>query len=306
MHVKTNIEHNIIQVIVLAICPLLLVVQSATQALFYMLATSICFIISSIVCFVFSKFMSRNVKIFITAILSTFIITIINFLLKDVSLWDLSSSDYHFFAVLTTVCLCIDVYFIETKSVVPHYLPKVFMDSVLFSLLLFIYAFVLEFLSIGTVFGKTIPHYSGNEFFGSITFRFIWLGVLCIVADAIYRIYMRRTDKKKMTYQKYIKKIRDEKEYQYNELYRKKLLTSDVEIKRIAEDKIDELNQKVSENLFPVSDGKDESKTNDQRGEDLKVEKKKQKKQKTKKSKKSKNAKVTKVFDPNKGEGDEK
>lgn len=300
MHVKTNIEHNIIQVIVLAICPLLLVVQNTTQALFYMIATSICFLISSIVCFVFSKYMSRNIKIFITAILSTFIITIINLLLKKVKLWDLESSDYHFFAVLTTICLCIDVYFIETKAVVPHYLPKVFMDCVGFSFILFIYAFVLEFLSLGTIFGKALPNYSGNLFFGSITFRLIWLGVLCIIVDALYRIYMRKTDKRKMTYQKYIKKIRDEKEFQYNELYRKRLLTSDVEIKKISGDKIDDINQKVSENLSPNI----EQRVQEQ--EESEKEEKKGKKEKVKKSKKSKNAKVEQVFNPNKSEGDEK
>ncbi len=301
MHVKTNIEHNIIQVAVLAICPLLLVVQTTTQALFYMIATSICFLISSIVCFVFSKFMSRNVKIFITAILSTFIITIVNLLLSKIKLWNLESSDYHFFAVLTTICLCIDVYFIETKAVVPHYLPKVFMDCVWFSLILFIYSFVLEFLSLGTVFGKAIPHYFGNEFFGSLTFRLIWLGVLCIIVDALYRVYVRKNDKKKMTYQKYIKKIRDEKEFQYNELYRKRLLTSDVEIKKVAEEKLDEMNQKVSENLSPSIETKPVEEV-----EEEPAKEKKNKKGKIKKSKASKNAKVEKVFNPKKSEGDEK
>ena len=232
MHVKTNIEHNFIQVAILAICPLLLVMENIHQALFFIVATIVCFLISALVCLVFNKFLSRNLKIFITALLSTFIITLINELLKNNSFWGLQSSDHCFFAVLSTICLCVDIYFIDTKAVVSRYFVKLITNCVIFALLSFIYVFFVELLGYGTIFGKATS-VTGAEFFRSITFKFIWLGLVCVVFDAIYRIYIKYYDKRNITYQKFVKRIRDEKEYQYNELRKKKLLTSPVEIKYV-------------------------------------------------------------------------
>ena len=74
MHIKTNIEHNMVQIIVLAICPLILVVNTMTQGLFFIVSTILCFVLSSFLCGLLNKYFSRNVKIFVTAVLSSFII----------------------------------------------------------------------------------------------------------------------------------------------------------------------------------------------------------------------------------------
>lgn len=250
MHVKTNIEHNIVQVIVLAICPLLIVMQNIHQALFFVLTTIACYLISALVCYVFNKFLSRNLKIFVTALLSTFIITLINQYLKTNSFWKLSSNDQCFFSVLSTIALCIDIYFIETKAVVKRILPKMLADSLLFAAIAFVYVFVIEFLGFGTIFGKSISKFAGNAFFSSITFKLIWLGIVAVIADALYRVYMKHITKKRLTYQKYVKKIRDEKEFQYDDLRRRKLLTSEVEIKKLTGEKLDEVAEKLAENTI--------------------------------------------------------
>ena len=35
MHIKSNIEHNVIDVVILAICPLILIMDNASSALYY-------------------------------------------------------------------------------------------------------------------------------------------------------------------------------------------------------------------------------------------------------------------------------
>ena len=39
MHIKSNIEHNVIDVVILAVCPLLLVLTSAKDAVYYICTT---------------------------------------------------------------------------------------------------------------------------------------------------------------------------------------------------------------------------------------------------------------------------
>lgn len=300
MHVKTNIEHNIIQIVVIAICPLLLVMENIHQALFFVLATIICFFVSALVCYIFNKFLSRNLKIFITAILSTFIITLINELLKDHSFWGLQADNHCFFAVLSTICLCVDIYFIDTKALVSRYFPKLVSDCLIFAAIAFIYTFFIELFGYGTAFGK-VTSVKGTAFFRSITFKLIWLGIVCIIADALYRIYMKYSDKRRIIYQKYVKRIRDEKEYQYNELRKKKLLTSPVEIKYVNGEKAEEISQKSSENASLA-----EEDVEDKPSEEEKDKEEKPNKRKRRKVKLSKETKVEKLYDTKKDEGGNK
>ena len=86
MHIKSNIEHNVIDVVILAICPLVLIMDNASSALYYICATAFCFIISAIICLMLNKFLSKTMKVFITAVLSTFLITIFNYLIQDKSI----------------------------------------------------------------------------------------------------------------------------------------------------------------------------------------------------------------------------
>lgn len=296
MHVRTNIEHNITHVIVVAICPLLLVSQTMKESMFFIIATALCFLISAFVCFVFNKYLSRNIKVFVTMILSTFIITIFNELIRKSGFLGLQSSNDWYFVVLSTVCLCVDIYFIDTKAMVQNYFLKLISDCLLYAALMFVYTFVIEFLAYGTMFNKQVFKFAGEAFFSTITFKLLWLGILCIIADALYRVYMKNADKKKMTYQKYVKKIRDEKEFQYNELYRNKLLTSEVEVKTISGDMAEEMKQKSAENAS-IAEEKPE--------EEVEEDTKKTKKKKQKKQKKSKGAKVEKAFNVKNIEGDE-
>ena len=71
MHLRTNIELSYIQIIMLAICPLFLIVNTLEYALYFACATTVCYILSAFICFVFNKHLSNSVKIFITAIFST-------------------------------------------------------------------------------------------------------------------------------------------------------------------------------------------------------------------------------------------
>lgn len=249
MHIKTNIEHNIIQVAVLAICPLLLVLNSVGQALFYILSTSVCFFISAMVCKFYSKQFSRNVKIFVTAVISTFVLTILNFALKKHTILGLETPEDSYYTVLSTICLCLDAYFIDNESETKNYLFTILFDCIVFGVLVLVFTIFVELFSNGSFFGlKIFGGYSGNAFFTGLPFKLILLGTLCVIADYGYRVYQEKKNEKKITLEKYVKKIRDEKYFQYDELRKKKLLVSKIEYKNVNEAQAEEINQKLAEN----------------------------------------------------------
>ena len=266
MHIKTNIEHNMIQIIILAVCPLLLVVSSVAQALFFATAVSICFVISSFVCGMFNKYFSRNVKIFVTAIISSFIIAILDYFLKQEPILGLKSNNDCFYAVLATICLSIDVYCINSKSVIKLNLIKTLIDCGIFSAILGIFAVIVEFFGWGSFLGIKIYTPAVGAFFKGITFKLILLGLITIVADSIYRFRQKRLVEKKIVYEKYVRKIRDEKMFLYDDLRRKKLLTSKVEINKVNQDFIDEINQKNAENQSIEKDIKESLDIDDDHG----------------------------------------
>ena len=257
MHIKTNIEHNMIQIIILAICPLLLVVNNIGQAVFFAIATSICFIISAFVCGMFNRYFSRNIKIFVTAVLSSFIITILDFILKQEPKFGLESNSDCFYAVLSTICLCLDVYVIDSNSLIKLHMIKTLITCGIFSGILIIFALIVELLGSGSIFGAKLFTLQSGEFFNSITFKLILLGVITVIADYIYRLYQRKAYEKKIVYEKYVRKIREEKMFQYDELRRKKLLTSRIEINNVKEEFIEKINQKNAENQSIEADIKD-------------------------------------------------
>ena len=139
MHIKTNIEHNMIQIVILAICPLLMVVSSVSQAIFFVVAVAVCFACSSFVCGLFNRYFSKNIKIFVTAILSSFIIAIVDYLLKTEPKFGLESNDDCFYAVLSTVCLCLDIFCVDTKSIINLHMIKTAITTGVFAGILIVF-----------------------------------------------------------------------------------------------------------------------------------------------------------------------
>lgn len=249
MHIKTNIEHNIVQIVVLAICPLLLVLNNLNQAFFYIFSTTICYLISAIVCKFFNKYLDSNLKIFVTAVLSTFVMTILNFMLKKHTIMSLEANEDIYYTVLATICLCLDTYFVDKKSETKLYLFKVLFDCIVFAVMILILTIFVEIFTYGTLFKLTIiKGYTENAFFRGIIFKLVVLGVLCVIFDFILRKYQAKKYEKKIVYEKYVRKIRDEKFFQYDELRRKKLLVSKVEVNKVTEEELEEINQKIAEN----------------------------------------------------------
>ena len=290
MHIKTNVEMSFVHIVILAICPLLIVMQTANQALYYIAATAICFFISSLVCWLFNRHLSRSVKIFITAILSSFLITLFNYLIGQNPSWGLKVNNNSYYAIITTIILSTDIIYIDTKALTGNFFFKIIRAIFAYALLTLIYVIVGEFLSFGTVFGERLFKYKGYEFFKTITFHLIWLGIVCFLAELVNRTVSKRVNEKKVTYQKFIKKIRNEKVFQYDNLRRKRLLISEIDTNKIDGEKIEEIKEKESENeTIEVEDIKEETEST----ETVSTTKKK----KNKKLKFSKETKIEKVYD---------
>ena len=284
MHIKTNIEHNMIQIIVLAVCPLLMVVNNLTQALFFAATTSICFIASAFVCGIFNRYFSRNIKVFVTAVLSSFIVAIIDYFLQQTPDFILQANQDCFYAVLATICISLDVYCIDSKSIIKLHMIKTFIDCGIFAGILGTLAALVEIFGNGTILGIHLFNISVGAFFQTITFKLILLGIITIVADSIYRARQKRLNERKITFEKYVRKIRDEKMFIYDDLRRKKLLTSKVEINNVNQDFVEEINQKNAENQSIEEDIQD-SLDNVEKEEEASKSNKSNKKNKKSKSK---------------------
>ncbi len=294
MHIKTNIELNIMHFAILAICPLLLVTVNVKQTLFMIVLTLICFVVSALFCLLLSRVLTRNIKIFISALISTFIVTLVNLYLSKYNLLDLKAETSNFFAALSAVILCVDIYYLDTNSAPKNYFISVLSLALSFACVQFVYSPIKEFAAFGTIFGKYIFDFKGLEFCNTMMFSLILLAFLAVFAQMIYKAIINAIDDRKMAYQKYVKLVREEKEFQYDTLRRNKLLTSEIETKHIDNTEADEMLDKTSVNELAISDSKSE---NPEAKENSKTKKRKTKK--NKKLKFSKETKVEKVFDRN-------
>lgn len=290
MHIKSNIELNIVHLAVLAVCPLMFITANSTQALFYVVATAVCFLVSVFVCSVFNKYLSQSIKIFITAILSTFLITIFNLLLDKVNILNLKASDSNFYAVLSTIVLCVDIYYIDTKARHKKYFSNIMSAIFTFAMITMVFIVVKEFLSLGTLFEKQLFKFNGYEFFGGVTFNLLWLGLLCALSQLVYRAIKKKTNERKMTYQKFVKKIRNEKVFQYDKLRREKLLTNKIEVNSIGGEVAEDISEKSEENEIVEQKPAEEEM-------DVTEPSKPEKRKKNKHFKASKETKIEKVYD---------
>lgn len=296
MHIKTKMEMSFVHIAVLAVCPLMLVMTNLNQALFFILSTALCFLLSSFVCYAFNRFLSRSLKIFIVAILSSFLVTILNFAIENYSVLGLTVEENSFFTVITTIILSTDVVYIETKALVKNFFLKQLRVIFTFAVIMAIYAVGVEFLSYGTILDRKIFKYNGFKFFETITFALIWLALICFVAELIRCVIAKRVQERNIAYQKFVKKIRNEKVFQYDNLRRKKLLISEIETNNIDGEKIEEIKEKESENEVVDMEEIKETATTNSPAENEEP-KNSSKKKKNKKIKVSKEAKVEKVFD---------
>ncbi len=296
MHIRTNVEMSFIHIVVLAICPLLLVMSNANQALYYVLATSVCYLISSFVCWVFNRHLNNSLKIFIVALLSSLLVTIIDYAVSNYSILGLTKQDNSFFVVITTVILSADAVYLESKALTKNFFISLIRTVLVYIIITLLFAIVKEFLAYGTIFDKKIFKYNGYEFFDSITFELLWLGLLCFVSEYIFRFVTKKLDEKKITYQKFVKKIRNEKVFQYDNLRRQKLLISEINTNKIDGEKIEEIKEKESENeLVEVEESEETQETT--------ASSVPKKKKKNRRLKFSKETKVEKVYDRQKKEG---
>ncbi len=296
MHIKSNIEHNVIDVVILAICPLVLIMNNASEALYYICATAFCFIISAIVCLMLNKFLSKTMKVFITAVLSTFLITVFNYLIQEYSILGLSASNQNYYAILSTIVMSIDIYYIDIKAAVNNYFIRVLNSIFIYTVVSIIFVVVKEFLSFGTIFNWKPFAYSGYAFFETVTFSFIWLALLCAVCEIVFRKIIKYLEQKNMAYAKLLKQVKNERVFQYDSLRRQKLLASEVEIKYVDNEEFEEIVDK---------DNKNESLAELDESNNVEVQEQKTSTIKKKKSrlKVSKETKVQQVFDKEKKEG---
>lgn len=293
MHIKSNIEHIVIDVIIVAVCPLILVMNDANSALYYIAATALCTIVSALLCLMLNKYLSKIMKVFITAVLSTFLITIFNYLVKEYGILGLESSNDNYYAVLSTIVMSIDIYYIEIKAAVNHYFAQVLNSVFVFALITMLYIIIKEFLSLGTVFGWQPFSFSGYEFFNTYTFSYILMALLAAFCSMAFRAITKRIQNKSMAYAKLLKQVKNERIFQYDSLRRQKLLTSEVEIKYVDNDEYEKIRDKDNKNesLAGLVSEDEEGETSHQTGTTIKKRKSK--------LKVSKEAKVQHMFERN-------
>lgn len=246
MHIKTNIEHSSVQIIVLAICPLLMAVSSVNEAVFFVCGTVICLLVSQLFLMLFNKYLTNNVKAMLTAIISAMLVAIAMILVKENT--DKVLPDNSYFIIFSTTILSAEFIYFRNKAATKHYFMNILKILFIFALITGVYAVIKEFLAFGLIYGKQLFSFAGVEFCRLIIFDLILLASLCAIFDYVVRLIDRKKETKDMVYQKYVKIIRSEKAFQYDILRREKLLTNEIEVNKINKVDAEKLAQKQSEN----------------------------------------------------------
>lgn len=246
MHIKTNIEHSPVQIIVLAICPLLLVVSSVNEAVFFVCGTILCLLISQLFLMMFHKYLNNNVKAMLTAIISALLVIVATILVREYT--DKKLPDNSYFIIFSTTILSAEFIYFRNKAITKHYLLYIFKIIFIFALLIFVYAVIKEFLAFGTICNKKLFAFSGVKFCEGMIFNLLLLALLCALFDYVVRTIDKKVETKNMVYQKYVKIIRNEKAFQYDRLRREKLLTNEIEVNRVNKADAEKITQKESEN----------------------------------------------------------
>ena len=284
MRIKSKFELNFVHIAVLAVTPLIMQPIDFGKAATIALLSIISFVLSALVCLILAKRASRNIKIFVAALISSLVVTGYELLVKNgifAGVGTLSN-----FAILSSIILCIDLFYIDTK-ITQNYFVKISRLIFVYLLVVSIYSILKELLCVGSIAGlKIIRNYDGYEFFRLATFDFLLLGLLCALIDRVVALLVNLYNESAMIYNKYKHKIRAEKTFIYENYRRKNLLTSEVIINKIGE---------------KTGDGDDDEENSD---DGVKTQKEKPKKSEIKhkprrknKLRVSKEAKVEKLFD---------
>ena len=246
MHLKTNIEHSPVQIIVLAICPLMLAVSSVNDALLMLSGTIICLTVSQLFLTLFNRYLNNDVKTLLTAIISAMLVVVASMLIKEYTEKVLPENAY--LMVFSTTILNAEFIYFNNKALKKHYFLNIAKILFIFSVMMVVYSALKEFMAYGSIYGKQWFEFSGFAFCETIIFDLLWLATLCALFDFIVRYIDKKRETKSMIYQKYVRIIRAEKAFQYDKLRREKLLANDIEVNRINKTDSEKIKQKEAEN----------------------------------------------------------
>ena len=246
MHIKTSIEHSPVQIIVLAICPLLFAMTTVNEAVFFLCGTVICLIISQLFLIIFNRYLTNDVKALLTAIISAMLVAVASIAVKEYT--DKVLPDNAYLIIFSTTILNAEFIYFSSKALKRHYFLNILKNLIIFSAMVFVYAVFKEFLSLGTVCDKQLFKFDGFSFCLTIIYDLLSIATLCALFDYTVRYIDKKRETKNMIYQKYVRIIRNEKAFQYDNLRREKLLANQIEVNRINKSDSEKIKQKEAEN----------------------------------------------------------
>ena len=247
MHIKTNVEHSPVQIIVLAMCPLIFAVSNVSEAIFFLCGTILCLIISQLFLMIFNRYLANDVKALLTAIISAMLVAVATVAVREYT--DKVLPDNSYLIIFSTTILNAEFIYFSSKALKRHYFLNILKNLVIFALMMLVYSVFKEFLAIGTVCEKQLfKKFDGFVFCESIIFELLWIATLCALFDYTVRYIDKKRETKNMIYQKYVRIIRNEKAFQYDRLRREKLLANQIEVNRINKSDSEKIKQKEAEN----------------------------------------------------------
>lgn len=246
MHLKTNVEHSSVQIIILSICPFLLAVNSLNDALFFACGTILCLIISQLFLMIFNKYLSNDIKALLTALISTMIVAVASIAIKEFTDKVLPENSY--LIIFSTTILNAEFIYFSSKALKRHFFLNVLKNLIIFAFIMVVFSLIKEFMAFGSVYNYKLFKFDGFVFCETIIFDLLLIATLCVVFDYFVRRAEKKYETKQMIYQKYIRVIRNEKTFQYDKLRREKLLANEIEINRISKSDSEKIKQKEAEN----------------------------------------------------------
>lgn len=202
---------NSVYLIALAVCSLILVLNSFYTALIFAIVVVSVFLISVSIVSMVEKLADKHIRFLLFALISAGLITILKVLSSFIAIDEvLYVGEVMEYAILPCLMLAIVPIYFENRLSIKEFFGEALLTCVGLLLMLCLTGCIVEILGYGTIAGVAISSsFTGMEFFKTPYAIMMIVATLAILFNIVRRTYLKKTRRFNMLVEKYKVIIRD-------------------------------------------------------------------------------------------------
>lgn len=207
---ERNSPINSVYLIALAVCSLVLVVNSFYNALIFGIVVVAVFLVSTSIVAMVEKIADKHIRFLLFALVSAALVIILKLVCGYVNVKEIvfAGETLEFACIPCMLLALIPIYF-ESKLTVKDFFGGALLSSAGFLLMLLLFGTIVEVLGYGTFAGMNIAGFDGIEFFTKSYGCYMVIATLTILFNIVRRTYLKKTRHFNMLVEKYKIQIRE-------------------------------------------------------------------------------------------------